>query len=83
MKKPSTLGALAGTAVALVVLAAISVMLLNTDGANYKVLVAVWLWLLPVTGAFAGLGYGAGRIIEARFGARRSGEDGGMHADTR
>jgi glycosyltransferase involved in cell wall biosynthesis len=57
-------GALAGAAVAIAVLATLAVMLLNSGGANYKVLVAVWLWLLPVTGSFAGLGYAAGRIAD-------------------
>lgn len=80
MRKPSTLGAVAGVAIAGIVLAALSVMLLNSDGANYKVLVAVWLWLLPVTGVFAGLGYAAGKIVEALFGAK-SDEEGGSRAD--
>jgi hypothetical protein len=55
-------GALTGAAVAIAVLAVLGAMLWNSGGANYMVLVAVWLWLLPVTGVLAGLGYAAGRI---------------------
>jgi glycosyltransferase involved in cell wall biosynthesis len=57
-------GALVGAAVAIAVLTTLGVMLMNSGGANFKVLVAVWLWLLPVTGLLAGLGYTAGRIAD-------------------
>ena len=63
--RPALYGALVGGVVALAILMASAIVLLNSGGANYKVLVAVWLWLMPVTGAFAGLGYVVGRIIEA------------------
>jgi hypothetical protein len=64
-------GAIVGVAVAFAILAVLSVMLLNSGGANYKVLVAVWLWLLPVTGIFAGAGYAAGRVGALILSARR------------
>lgn len=76
-----TWGAAAGTLLALASLAVVSLMLLNSGGANYKVLVAVWLWLLPVTGLFAGLGYAVGKIIEAIARAKMASEEGGRHAD--
>lgn len=78
----STWGAIAGTAGALAVLAWLSFMLLNSGGANYKVLVAVWLWLLPATGAGAGIGYAAGKIIEGAV-TRASRRHGESHADAR
>lgn len=81
MKRLSTLGALFGTAAALGVLAWFSVVLLNSDGANYKVLVAVWLWLPPAVGVGAGLGYAAGKIVAAFTGAKSSDQEGGAHAD--
>ncbi len=81
--RPSTWGAIAGIVVALAVLAVLSLMLLNSGGANYKVLVAVWLWLLPVTGFFARLGFAVGKIIEAIAGAKTAGEEGGIRADAR
>jgi hypothetical protein len=80
MKSPSTLGVVAGMLVAFVILAALAFMLLKSDGANYKVLVAVWLWLLPVTGVFAGIGYAAGRVVEVFLGAKNQDEEG-VHAD--
>lgn len=64
-------GAIAGAAAAVVVLAVLSVMLLKSGGANYKVLVAVWLWLLPVIGLFAGTGYTAGKLGALIAAARR------------
>ena len=79
----SSWGATAGIVVATIVLAAASVMLLNSDGANYKVLVAVWLWALPFAGFFSGIGYAAGKIIESIVGTNATGENGGLHADAR
>lgn len=81
--RPSTCGAIGGTVAALAVLAAVSLMLLNSGGANYKVLVAVWLWLLPVAGSSAVLGYAVGRIIEVIAGAKTSDKEGGSHGDAR
>ena len=54
-------GALIGAAIALALLGAVSGILLTADGSTYKVLVAVWLWLLPVLGIFSGAGYAIGR----------------------
>lgn len=54
-------GALIGAVVALALLGAVSGILLSADGATYKVLVAVWLWLLPALGIFSGAGYMIGR----------------------
>ena len=76
-------GAATGAVVALAVLLAASVMLLDTEGANYKILVAVWLWLLPVLGLCSGVGYGAGKIAVALLGARGSDVEGGARANTR
>ena len=81
MKRLPTLGALFGTAAALGVLAWLSFVLLNSDGANYKVLVAVWLWLLPAVGVGAGLGYAVGKIVEAVTGAKSSDQEGGARAN--
>jgi len=58
-------GALLGAMIALLLLGAVSVVLLTADGSTYKVLVAVWLWLLPVLGLFSGGGYAVGRGAEA------------------
>ena len=77
----SSWGATAGLVVAIVVLAVASVMLLESDGANYKVLVAVWLWTLPFAGFFSGIGYAIGKIVEAIVRTNASGDSGGMHAD--
>ncbi len=79
----SSWGATAGLVLAIVVLAATSVMLLHSDGANYKVLIAVWLWALPVAGFFSGIGYAIGKIIEAIVRANAPDDKGGMHADAR
>ena len=81
MKRLPTLGALLGTAAALGVLTWLSFALLNSEGANYKVLVAVWLWLLPAVGVGAGLGYAGGKIVEAFTGAKSSDQEGGVRAD--
>jgi hypothetical protein len=67
-----TWGTIIGAGVATAVLVTLSVMLLNSGGANYKVLVAVWLWTLPALGLFAGLGYTAGKIAGLIVGSNRS-----------
>jgi glycosyltransferase involved in cell wall biosynthesis len=59
------IGTTAGSLVAVGILAFASVRLLTTEGSTYKVLVAVWLWALPVLGAFAVVGYLAGRGLDA------------------
>jgi glycosyltransferase involved in cell wall biosynthesis len=65
-------GAVAGTLLAVVVLVFASVSLLSIDGTNYKVLVAVWLWALPVIGVFALGGYGVGRALDLLLHARKA-----------
>lgn len=79
----STWGALIGVVVAFAILALLSYLLLNTGGANYKVLVAVWLWLLPVTGFFAGIGYTLGKMSEMFVRASSADGDGDAHAKAR
>jgi hypothetical protein len=58
-RRPSaaTGGAVAGSLLAVAVLVFASVSLLSIDGTNYKILVAVWLWALPVIGVCALVGY--------------------------
>ncbi len=72
-----TLGIAAGTLAAVLVLAVASILLLNTGGANWKVLVAVWLWLLPVTGLCCCAGYAAGKGVDGliRLGKSREQEE--------
>jgi glycosyltransferase involved in cell wall biosynthesis len=60
----ASIGLTTGSLVALGVLVFASVRLLTIDGSTYKVLVAVWLWALPVLGAFALAGYLAGRGLD-------------------
>ena len=62
---PSAWGAVLGAIVAAAILAFASYALLTADGSNYKALVAVWLWLLPVMGIFAGAGYALGKAAES------------------
>jgi hypothetical protein len=42
----------------------VAIWLVNTGGANWKVLIAVWLWMLPAVGLFGGLGYAVGRLVD-------------------
>jgi hypothetical protein len=62
-----SLGFLIGTIVALSLLTLAAISLLNTGGANWKVLVAVWLWILPAVGLIGGAGYAAGKLFERRL----------------
>jgi len=55
--KPETAGMLIGFVLAAGALLVTSVLLLNVEGTSAKVLVAVWLWLLPVLGLGAGAGW--------------------------
>ncbi len=57
------MGLIGGLIVALVVLIGLSVWLLSPEATSAKVLVAVWLWALPVAGAFAALGWLAARVV--------------------
>lgn len=61
----SVWGMLLGSAVAIALLIAVAVTLLSAEGSTYKVLVAVWLWALPVIGVFATAGYLLGKGAEA------------------
>jgi hypothetical protein len=60
---------MAGTALGLLVAVALlifaSIWLLGIEGNTYKVLVAVWLWALPVLGVGAIVGYSAGRAFQS------------------
>ena len=64
MKNVEALFVLTGVAVAVSGLVAASVWLLSIEGTNAKVLVAVWLWMLPVLGVGALLGWLAGRVLK-------------------
>lgn len=55
---------------ALLLLAALAVILLRSEGSSVKVLVAVWLWMLPVLGIFAAIGWLAGRLAASFAGGR-------------
>jgi hypothetical protein len=66
----TTAGMLAGMALALVILAAVTVQLLVAEGAGYRALVTIWLWLLPFLGFFGAAGWLAGRAAAA-LGDRR------------
>jgi len=68
VSRASARGAIFGTLVSALLLVLLAVLLLNTTGANVKVLVAVWLWAWPVLGAGFALGWLAGRV----FGGGRS-----------
>lgn len=57
------IGIIAGTLAAVGLLVLASVLLLQPEGTSAKVLVAVWLWALPVLGVGAGIGWMAARIL--------------------
>ena len=61
----TTTGMLAGMALAVVLLAVAAVQLLLAEGAGYRGLIAIWLWLLPFLGFFGALGWLAGRAAAA------------------
>ena len=54
---------LGGIAMAVAALLAASVWLLSIDGHGVRVLVAVWLWALPVVGVGALFGWLTGRAL--------------------
>jgi hypothetical protein len=65
-------GAAAGLVVAAVILGLAAAWLLRSGGADERVLIAVWLWALPVAGACAAAGYAAGfglRLLGSSLGA--------------
>ena len=63
MSKVEAVSLLSGVAFAAIALLAGSVWLLSIDGHGVRVLVAVWLWALPVLGAGAMLGWLTGRAL--------------------
>jgi hypothetical protein len=65
--RAASLGFVIGTIIAAFVLTLAAIWLLNTGGANWKVLVAVWLWILPAVGLFGGAGYATGKLFERRL----------------
>ncbi len=70
-RRIEALGMAVGLVAALVCLIGLSVWLLSPEGTSYKVLVAVWLWALPLIGLFALAGWLLGRIANGVMGAGR------------
>ena len=64
MSKLEAVSLLAGIALAIAALLAASVWLLSIDGHGVRVLVAVWLWALPVLGVGALFGWLTGRALK-------------------
>jgi hypothetical protein len=62
-------GALAGLALAAILLLWAAFALVTVEGSTVKALVAVWLWTLPVLGIGGGAGWLAGRLV-TRIGGR-------------
>ena len=62
-------GAMAGLALAAIVLVWAAFALVTAEGSTVKALVAVWLWSLPVLGIGSGAGWLAGRLLQ-RIGGR-------------
>jgi hypothetical protein len=56
-------GLLGGLIVAVIVLIAASIALLAPEGTSAKVLIAVWLWSLPVVAVCTGVGLGLARLV--------------------
>lgn len=63
MSKVEAVSLLGGIALAVAGLLAASVWLLSIEGHGVRVLVAVWLWALPVLGAGAMFGWLTGRAL--------------------
>jgi hypothetical protein len=63
MGRAEIVGLTGGAAAAVLFLLAASVWLLSAEATSVRVLVAVWLWALPVLGIGAGLGWLAGRGV--------------------
>ena len=64
MSKVEAVALLGGIALAVAGLLAASVWLLSIDGHGVRVLVAVWLWALPVLGVGALFGWLTGRALK-------------------
>lgn len=60
-----SMGRLAGAGLGVAILFMLSVLLLRTPGADHAVLVAVWLWSLPVLGATTAFGWATERVLHA------------------
>lgn len=56
-------GMLGGVLLGVAVLIALSIMLLRTSGADERVLIAVWLWTLPVLGVGVLIGWSVDVLI--------------------
>ena len=63
MRRAELVGLSLGVTAALAILLGACVWLLSAEATSARVLVAVWLWLLPVLGLGAGLGWLAGRGV--------------------
>ena len=63
MRRAESAGIAFGLLAGVLFLGAASVWLLDAEDTSVTVLVAVWLWALPVFGIGAGLGWLAGRGI--------------------
>ncbi len=70
-RRVEAIGIAVGLVVALICLIGLSIWLLSPEGTSYKVLVAVWLWALPLLGIFALAGWVLGRIAYLITGAER------------
>ena len=70
-RKVEAAGIAIGLIAAVVCLIGLSIWLLSPEGTSYKVLVAVWLWALPLLGLFALAGWVLGRIAYLITGAER------------
>lgn len=64
MRNVEAVSLLTGVALAAIALLAASVWLLSIEGHGVRVLVAVWLWLLPVLGVGALFGWLTGRALK-------------------
>lgn len=65
------IGMLAGIGAGVLVLLVLAAVLLGAEGAGIRVLAAIWLWAIPVTLVFAGLGYTIARVFERGWTHRR------------
>ena len=54
---------LAGMVMAVIAMLAVATALLSVEGVSAKVLVAIWLWLLPALGAGAAIGWLAAALL--------------------
>ena len=60
MNDSARAGAIVGGVLGILLLGVASVWLLGIEGSGPKVLIAVWLWLLPILGATSALGWAIG-----------------------